>query len=255
MNQIADLYVEWRGARDPQRETVIFLHDGLGAVGSWQDMPERIAAATGTNALVYDRRGYGRSAPRDSFPYGFIDQEVPVLLALLEHLKLPRAHLVGHSDGGSISLVFAAQHPARVGVVVTEAAHVFVEPETRAGIAGLLAAQAAGNTPRWLAKLHGARADALLAAWAGGWLSEAHGHWNIARYCADIRGPLLAIQGEHDDFGTLAQVEAIVSRAPRAERWVVPGCGHTPHAEAPDAFFERVSAFINAHAGQGAPHK
>jgi pimeloyl-ACP methyl ester carboxylesterase len=247
MQDAASLHVDWRVAPRPDTEVVIFLHDGLGATGSWQTMPERIAAATGLSAMLYDRWGYGRSAPREAFPFGFMEQEVPVLLDLLDREGIARPHLVGHSDGGSIALLFAARHPERVRSVVTEAAHVFVEPETQAGIRALLEAKAAGQMPRWLERLHGERAAALLDAWGSGWLTPAHARWNIEDCLAQVRCPLLVIQGDRDEFGTLAQVEAIVSRAPNAQRWVARDCGHTPHAEAADHFAERVSAFLRAH--------
>ena len=163
------IYYEWQGAHNPERETVVFLHDGLGAIGSWRDMPERIGAALRVNALVYDRYGYGRSEPRARFPYAFMNREVPALAGMLTRLGVPRAHLVGHSDGGSIALLFAARFPKRVGSIVTEAAHTFVENETRAGIQALMDALAAGSPPVWLNKLHGARGSAVLAGAPCSW--------------------------------------------------------------------------------------
>jgi pimeloyl-ACP methyl ester carboxylesterase len=246
MTDISLLHYEWRVPARPGRDTLVFLHDGLGATGSWMNLPQRIAEATGMGALAYDREGYGQSAPRDDFPYGFMEAEAPVLLELLDHLKIERPHLIGHSDGGSIALVFAALYPQRVRSVVTEAAHVFVEPETQAGIQALVDAQAAGNTPKWLQRLHGERADDLLRIWASGWLSGKHGRWNIERFLADVACPVLAIQGDQDEFGTLAQVEAIAAQVRNGQQWVAPGCGHTVHADAADAFVERVVEFLKS---------
>lgn len=244
------IHYQWHGNYAEGRDTVIFLHDGLGAIGSWKELPATIAKRLGVNALVYDRYGYGLSQPRRSFPYGFIDAEVEPLLELLERLALPRAHLVGHSDGGSIALLFAARYPERVQSLVTEAAHTFVEDETRAGIQALADAQAAGKTPGWLKKLHGARAEEVLRAWCKSWLSSRHRHWNIEDWLGFVKAPTLAIQGEHDDFGSKAQVTAIMNRVEGCETWLVEGCGHTPHTEAGDEFLERVSAFLARHAAR-----
>lgn len=245
------LHYQWAGGFRPGRETVVFLHDGLGAIGSWRDLPGQIGAALGMNALVYDRYGYGRSDPRARFPYAFMNREVPTLGDLLRRLGLERVHLVGHSDGGSISLLFASRHPERVGSVVTEAAHTFVEDRTREGIQALLDAQAAGNPPGWLFKLHGPRAGALLRAWGRGWLSERHHQWNIFDALPGVRAPLLVVQGDTDEFGTEEQVRSIRERVPHAETWLVKRCGHTPHSQAGEAFARRVVAFLRRHAGAG----
>jgi pimeloyl-ACP methyl ester carboxylesterase len=245
------LFYEWRGDFSLERETVVFLHDGLGAVGSWRDVPERIGRAAGMNALVYDRYGYGRSEPRARFPYGFMNREAPVLGALLRRLGLERVHLVGHSDGGSIALLFAAQEPARVLSLVTEAAHTFVEDKTREGIQVLMEALAAGNPPAWLCKLHGARAETLLRAWGQGWLSARHRQWNILAQLQGVRAPLFVLQGDEDEFGTEAQVASIKQRVPHAETWLVGKCGHTPHSEVAEVFERRVSAHLLRHRRTG----
>lgn len=240
------IYYEWQGAHDPARETAVFLHDGLGAIGAWKGVAERIGVAAGINALVYDRWGYGRSEPRPSFPLGFMEAEVPVLRELLDTFGLRRAHLIGHSDGGSIALLLTARWPERVHSLTTEAAHSFVEPRTQEGIRALVAAQQAGKTPGWIQRLHGPRGDALLSAWAEGWLSDAHARWCIEDWLGYITLPTLVIQGDADEFGTMAQVYAIVNRIVGAETWIAEGCGHTPHNEAEDEFVKRVAAFVQA---------
>ncbi len=190
------LHYQWGAEFDPRRGTVVLLHDGLGAVGSWRGLPQLLSEALQVNTLVYDRWGYGQSEPRAVFQSRFMEAEVPVLAALLAHLGVERPCLLGHSDGGSIALLFAAWHPEQVTAVITEAAHTFVEPETQAGIRDLVALQAAGSTPRWLHKLHGPRAESLLRAWSAHWLSDVHARW-------DIRGELArrALPGAGDSRG------------------------------------------------------
>jgi len=243
------LHYQFAGARpfDPGRPTVVFLHDGLGATGSWRGVPERIAGALGANGLVYDRQGYGLSQQRTEFGDRFMEGEVPELLALLDHLGITRAHLVGHSDGGSIALLTAAWHPERVGAVVTEAAHTFVEPLTQQGIRDLVTLQEAGRTPPWLAKLHGAHGDHVLRIWAAHWLSDVHARWDIRAELGKIACPLLVIQGVRDEFGTEAQVASITGAVAGAQGWMVPDSGHTPHSAAEDAFVARVTEFLRVH--------
>ena len=238
------LHYEWGRDFDPALPTVMFLHDGLGAIGSWRTLPARLAAALNVNTLAYDRFGYGRSEPREHFGDRFMEGEVAPLLELVEHLGLARPFLIGHSDGGSISLLYAAWHPGRLSAMVTEAAHTFVEPETQGGIRALVDLQQAGKTPPWLYKLHDARGAEVLSAWSDHWLSDVHGRWNIMDQLPAVRCPLLVIQGDGDEFGTQAQVDSITSRVPHAQSWIVPDCGHTPHSQVEAAFIERVTAFL-----------
>ncbi|MCH9045679.1 MAG: alpha/beta hydrolase [SAR324 cluster bacterium] len=241
------LHYQWGRPYRPGRPTVVLLHDGLGAIGSWRGLPARLARVLEANTLVYDRFGYGRSQARPSFPHRFMEAEVAPLRALLDHVGADHTCLVGHSDGGSIALLFAARYRRSVRALVTEAAHAFVEPETQAGIRALVAMQAAGKTPTWLRKLHGERAEALLGAWSERWLSDSHARWSIRERLPAVRCPVLAIQGEADEFGTQGQVDAILLHVPSAQSWIVPGCGHTPHNQAEDAFVERVVAFLQPH--------
>ncbi|HKI98646.1 MAG TPA: alpha/beta hydrolase [bacterium] len=241
------LHYEWGAPFDPRRPTLVLLHDGLGAIGSWRELPARLAAELRANTLVYDRWGYGRSEARPAFEDRFMEREVPILLELLEHLGIERPCLVGHSDGGSIALLFAAWHPGRVQAVVTEAAHTFVEPETQAGIRALVALQAAGRTPAWLYKLHEGRADDVLRTWSDHWLSDVHARWDIRGELPGVRCPVLAVQGDADEFGTQAQVDSILAAIAGAQSWIAPSCGHTPHSQAEDAFVKQVRDFLRPY--------
>jgi pimeloyl-ACP methyl ester carboxylesterase len=241
------LYYEWRGGAPADAPVVVFLHDGLGAVGGWKDVPEHVAAALGARALLLDRWGYGRSDPRPDFPFRFMEAEVEPLRETLAALGVGPAFLVGHSDGGSIALLYAARYPEAVRAAVTEAAHVIFERETQAGIEALVALQRQGRTPGWLKRLHGERAEALLAAWSAGWLSAEHARWDITPHLPGVRCPLLAVQGERDEFGTARQVELIRRGVPHAESWLVPGSGHTPHAFVQAEFERRVADFLARH--------
>jgi pimeloyl-ACP methyl ester carboxylesterase len=242
------IYYQWYGEVVPKRETAIFLHDGLGTVEAWKDLPAHLGQKAGLNAMAYDRYGYGRSQPRGRFAYGFMEAEVPALLELVQALSLDKVHLVGHSDGASIALLFAARYPERVHSLVSVAAHTFVEDRTRQGIQALMDAMARGRTPGWLKRLHQDRAEDVLRAWGRGWLTARHELWNIEPWLGYVKCPALAVQGTEDEFGTEAQVISIVNRVEGCGKWMVEGCGHTPHNEAPQLFTERVGAFLSEHA-------
>ena len=238
------LHYQWGAAFNPKLPTVILLHDGLGAIASWRTLPQQIARALNVNTLAYDRHGYGRSQPREAFGARFMEAEVAPLLELADHLELARPFLVGHSDGGSIALLYAARHPGRVGAVVTEAAHAFVGPETQQGIRRLVSRQPAGKTPSWPYHVRGGGGDYVLRAWSDQWLGGVHARWNMLDQLEGVGCPLLVIQGDGDEFGTQAQVDSITSRVAGAKSWIVPGCGHTPHSQVEAAFLERLTGFF-----------
>ena len=222
----------------------IFLHDGLGAIDGWRDLPRVLGSvAPAGRVLVYERWGYGGSAARERFSPGFMEAEVPVLEEIVESLAVRSVHLIGHSDGASIALLFAAARPDLVGSVVSIAAHTFVEPATTRSIRALLARANSGNLPRWLSRQHGARAETLLRAWAEVWLSDEHGSWNITTKLGGVRCPVLALQGSDDEFGSPEQLRSIESGVAGAEAWLVGGAGHSPHFDQRDAFMEHVAAF------------
>ena len=248
------IYYKSYGALNRGRDSAIFLHDGLGTSASWKQLPKHIGRKAGINTVAYDRYGYGKSAPRGSFSFGFMEAEVPALVDLLDALSLERVHLVGHSDGASIALLFAARYPERVMSLVSVAAHCFVEPRTRQGIQALINAMSRGQTPGWLRRLHRDRAEALLGAWGKSWLSARHEQWNIEQWLGYVKCPALAVQGAEDEFGTEAQLTAILNRVEGCEKWLVEGCGHTPYDELPGEFTERVGEFLARHASGGANH-
>lgn len=230
---------------DPDKPTLVFLHEGLGSIGQWRDFPRRVAAATGCPAIVYARYGYGQSdminEPRET---GFMHHEALVALPeLLAALEIVNPILIGHSDGASIALIHAgAGYPVR-GVVV-EAPHVFVEEHGRAGI---VAAKRAFDTTDLAQKLGKYHRDAarMFHGWNDVWLSEDFRSWNIEACLAGIHCPLIAIQGEDDAYGTMAQLDAIARQAGGACELVkLAHCGHTPHKEQPEATLAAVTRFI-----------
>jgi pimeloyl-ACP methyl ester carboxylesterase len=229
--------------------TLVFLHDSLGCVDAWRQFPQQLATQVGLDALIYDRQGYGRSSAfgAGSRTLTYLADEAKVLLQLLEVLAIKSAVLFGHSDGGSIALLAAGLRPDRVAAVVTEGAHVFVEALTLAGIQTAQHALATTDLPQRLARYHGEKVQGLVAAWIDTWLSPAFRWWNIEAQLRDVVCPVLVIQGEHDEFGTIAQVNAIVTGVGgAADSLMIPGIGHTPHREARDTVLRAAASFIGA---------
>ncbi len=243
------LEVGWNGPGPDEAPTIVFLHEGLGSVSTWRDFPARLAAVSGCGALVYGRAGHGgSSASRGPRSIRYLHEEaLDVLPAVLDRFELVRPFLFGHSDGATIALLYAAAHPSCVRALVAEAPHVFVEEEALAGIRRAADAYASTGLRDRLSRHHGPATDALFAAWSGIWLSAGFRAWNVEDALGSIACPVLVVQGEDDEYGTLRQVESILSRVPGARSLVLPSCGHAPHAERRDGVLAAAGAFFREH--------
>lgn len=230
----------------PQAPPLVFLHEGLGSIAQWRDFPAALCAAAARPGLVYERFGHGRSSPMAGpRTPAYLHEEAATLLAVLDALQIQRADLVGHSDGGSIALLAAARYPARVGRLATMAAHVFVEEVTLAGIRAAQLTYAGTDMRERLARYHGEGTDALFRAWAETWLSPAFRTWNIERDLRTLDAPVMAMQGEADEYGTLDQLARIKAavHGPCAT-WAVPKAAHHPHLQARAEVLDRLAAFF-----------
>ncbi len=245
----------WHGPPPEAAPTLVFLHEGLGCVALWRDFPEKLAAATGCGALVYSRLGYGASEQRPlPWPVTYMHEEaLDVLPDLLAAARIRDCILVGHSDGGSVALVYAGGTPApSLRGVITEAAHVFLEQCSVEAITAASAAYADGDLKARLAKYHGANTECAFRGWADSWLNPDFWNWNLEEYLAGIRVPALVIQGEDDEYGTPAQVEAIATQAGGgAEVLMLPDCGHSPHRDQEPAVLDAMTAFVRRIADGG----
>ncbi len=228
---------------------LVFLHEGLGCTAMWHDFPHRLAQATCCPALIYDRQGYGRSSSRRRPPTaGYLQEEAETTLpALLDRFGIKAPILIGHSDGGTIALLFASYSGQRAGGVIAEAAHAFVETATLEGIRATVHAFEHGGLADQLSRYHGARTREMFYHWAQVWLSGAFRDWNVEACLPHIRCAALVIQGLDDVYGTVRQVEAIAGGiGPRARPYLIPSCGHAPHREAPRRTFKAMCRFIQA---------
>lgn len=234
------------------RPTLVFLHEGLGCIEIWRDFPETLCKSTGCSGLVYDRKGYGGSETYEGpWPIDYLQKEsLTYLPALLKECKIDNAFLIGHSDGGTIALIFAALNGNMVQGVVTEAAHIFIEEITIQGIRKTVKAFETTDLKERFARYHKEDTEKIFYRWADRWLSTEFHHWNIEEYLPEITCPVLVLQGENDAYGTSRQVEGIVSQVSGpVDAKLIPDCGHTPHFQAKDRVLSEMTRFIKMRIG------
>lgn len=228
---------------------IVFLHDSLGCIELWRDFPQKLAEMTKCNILVYDRLGYGKSEPMPTYerPVNYMEIEADILNDILTQQNIDNAILFGHSDGATIALLTASKFPDKIKAVIAEAAHVFVEEITLKGIYEAKDAYKNTNLADRLAKYHGNKVDTLFKAWTETWTRNDYRDWNIEHLLPNITCPILFIQGDTDEYGTLAQVEKTVTQVSgKAEKYIVPNVGHTPHKEASELVLDKATEFITA---------
>lgn len=244
-----ELEFAWVGPQKSDAPVVVFLHEGLGSVATWKDLPQRLCDQLNLRGLVYSRFGYGRSTPRphdEPFPVNYLHREaLEVLPAVLDAFGLKQVWLFGHSDGGTIALLAAAHVPERVRGIMIEAPHILVEDAVITGIEKTYKAYREGGLRAQLARYHD-DVDSAFYGWLI-WLDPAYRTWTIEDEIGAIRCPVLAIQGEDDEYATLEQVYGIQRRAPQTRLLILPHCGHSPHRDAPDATIEAATSFFSMH--------
>jgi pimeloyl-ACP methyl ester carboxylesterase len=233
---------------DPGKPVIIFLHEGLGCMRLWKDFPLDLCRTTGCRGLMYDRHGYGRSdkitEPRRN---DFLYHEAAIVLPeLLSSLGITdRILLFGHSDGGTIGLIFSALYPERTAALVAEASHIFMEPVTLRGIRKAIDDFSNNGLREKLEKYHGDNTDPMFYSWANVWTSPETSGWSIELILPEIKSPVLAIQGEDDNYGTALQTETIISGTRGYSKYLhIPECGHIPHHEKREAVLKCTTTFF-----------
>ena len=238
---------EWVGDKKSGKPTLVFLHEGLGSIRQWRDFPEKVAAATGCRALVYDRYGYGQSdvlSERKRTVQFMHDEALRALPDLLRALRVENPVLIGHSDGASIALIHAGTEHAVRGVVAM-APHVFIEPLCLKSID--VAAEQFEKTD-FAQKLGRYHRDArkTFYGWADVWLDKNFTTWDIRDdYLPNVSCPVLAIQGYDDIYGTMAQLDEIKRcvKGP-CELLKLENCGHSSFRDRPTETLSAVEKFI-----------
>ena len=232
-------------ARAPGSAELVFLHEGLGSVSHWRSFPSHVAQATGCGVTVYSRYGSGNSdLLAEERPVTYMhDEALLPLRDLLAQLHIESPILIGHSDGASIALIYAGTHD-RVRGMVLLAPHVFVEDLSVASIAE---AKVKFQTTKLAEKLARHHRDAARTFWGWNniWLHPDFRRWNIEEYLPRITCPILAIQGLDDQYGTIAQVQAIARQSGGpVEILALPDCRHSAHRDQPQATLEAITKFV-----------
>ncbi len=235
---------------ETNKTVLVFLHDGLGSIGQWKGIPQKLCDAVQLAGIVYDRHGYGLSTDEGfDFKPAYFNEETEIYLPeFLKKIGIQnKIILIGHSDGASIALIFASCFPEKVIGVISEAAHVFTEEITLEGIRALkykyLTDQKLSNN---LKKYHTDQTSRLFNSWVDGWLSDKFKNWNIEELLKNIKAPVLAIQGEEDEFTSIKQLDALKRNINTALKiHLLPDCRHFPHFEKETAVMSLMKDFIN----------
>jgi pimeloyl-ACP methyl ester carboxylesterase len=242
----------WVGVEREEAPIAVFLHEGLGSIAMWRDWPRALCKRLGMRGLVWSRPGYGRSTPRPhdvKWPVDYLSQQArDVLPALLDALGVSAAQrermwVIGHSDGASIALLYAAFFPHALAGTVVIAPHEFVEDVSVEGIAETKRAYETTNLRGKLARYHD-DVDSAFYGWSDIWLSPAFQSWNIVEQIRAIRAPLLAVQALDDHYGTMAQVETIGEAVPHARVHALAQGGHSPHRDAAQKLNDVIAQFV-----------
>jgi pimeloyl-ACP methyl ester carboxylesterase len=234
------------------RPTIVLLHEGLGSVSMWRDFPAETAKTTGCSVVAYSRYGHGKSErlAEKRLPDFMHREGTFVLPALLDQLGIQQPILFGHSDGGSICIMYAAAACAaaaryRPRALILEAPHVFVEELTVSSIRKIGTDYRTTDLPERLGRYHD-NVEEMFRGWNDVWLDPRFRAWNIEDALDSITCPVLVIQGEDDEYGTLDQVEAISRRLPSAQTLVLADCRHWPHRDQPQAVLAALAKFVSA---------
>jgi pimeloyl-ACP methyl ester carboxylesterase len=222
---------------------LLFLHEALGSIAQWQDFPENLSSKLGLSAIVPEMLGYGFSdstkEERDAhYLHQFAWEHIP---AFLDGLGIKNKLLIiGHSDGGTEALLFASKFPDKIAGIVTIAAHIENEPETKAGIHPAIEAFHEGKL-KGLEVYHGERTNSVFNAWSQTWLDPSFANWNIEKDLRAGNFPSLIIQGADDQYGTTQQVQKIVDYlGKKALPHFIAHCGHSPHLEQQELVIKKI---------------
>lgn len=242
--QTSNIYYKKWSVQNP-KDTIVLLHDSLGCTVLWREWPEELAQALQCNVISYDRRGYGKS---DSYtvkrPLNYLEQEAAILDELIVLWQIKTPILFGFSDGASVAVIYAGMFSSRLKMLIIEGVHVLIEKETLKGICDAQLMLETSNIAKALEKYHGDKVFDLYNAWTKTWLSEEHQIWNIQHFIPGITAPTLIIQGEFDEFGSIAQVNAFDDSSGIVEKFIVSGAKHTAHKEEKTMVFNRVEQFV-----------
>ncbi|MGH7051502.1 MAG: alpha/beta fold hydrolase [Acetobacteraceae bacterium] len=238
----------WWGGDAGDAPSLVLLHEGLGSVALWREFPQALAEKTGCGVFAWSRFGYGGSDPAPlPWPIDYMQREalrnVP---RVLDATGVTRCILIGHSDGASIATIYAgSRQDFRVRGLVLLAPHFFVETVTRDSIARIHAEYETSGLRTRLARYH-ADPDIPFHGWSGAWLDPRFAAaFDLADELAQIRVPILILQGSRDPYGTEAQARMAETRCTSPVRTVMVDAGHAPHLDAREAVLDVIAGFVD----------
>ncbi|MDH4473582.1 MAG: alpha/beta hydrolase [Fluviicola sp.] len=231
---------------ESSKPVLIFLHEALGSIIQWKLFPVQLCQKTQLPGIVIERSGHGKSDPLQhprtkNYLHEYTYELHEALRELLPLKK--KIILIGHSDGGTIALLYGSLFPENLQKTITIAAHTFVEPETVNGIPPTVTAYEHGKLDG-LKHIHGEKTDALFYSWANTWLSDEFYSWDIRQEISGLHCSVLAIQGQNDQYGTVLQLESIREAIPTTQIAVLADCAHHPHLEKQSEVIELVAGFL-----------
>lgn len=251
VDEKVELAYEFISQNDKEKPILIFLHEGLGSIAQWKNFPKEVCQALDMNGLVYERYGYGHSTAffdqrQANYLYKEADYYLPLLIQKLA-LEKKDVILFGHSDGGSIALIYAALFPENVNAVISVAAHVFVDELSIKAIREMDELYAANDDfKNRLKKYHFDHVDSTFFAWSKVWLTEEFAKFNMEHLLPKIIAPILAIQGTQDEYGLPSQVESIVTNGANSnnEQLFIDNTKHSPHVQAKEEVLTALNKFL-----------
>ena len=246
---IADGRIEYSfyEVKRPTAPTIVMLHEGLGALSLWRDLPRKLSNLINCSVFVYSRHGYGQSDFINSkFNAKYMHKEaLNILPKILNHFDISNPILYGHSDGASIAIIHASSADTGIMGLILEAPHVFVEEISLNGLKDAKKAFEQGGLKAGLAKHH-REPEMIFRCWNNIWLSPEFLTWNIVSCLSNIQCPALLIQGETDAYGTLSQLDTIEKNVSGiCKKKILPNTGHSPHRENPKLVLRSIQQFIS----------
>lgn len=244
-----DIEYQWVGVNSPLAPLIIFLHEGLGSITHWQSWPDQLCQALGYRGLLYSRYAYGNSTPRpenEIWQGNYLHIEAQQALpALLKALDITETFtLLGHSDGGTIALLYAAEPNNQAKNLIVLAPHIYIEPMSTTGVQQAIKWYKSGDLRQRLSRYH-ANVDSAFWGWANVWGDiNYQGVWNIEKEITTIQCPVLAIQGTDDEYASLAQIYDIQKHVPQTELCVLDACRHSPYIDMPDETINIIKTYL-----------
>ncbi|MCK9254239.1 MAG: alpha/beta hydrolase [Bacteroidales bacterium] len=230
-------------------DVLIFLHEGLGSIGQWKDFPEKLSKKLEMPALIYDRYGYGKSdGLSENRNPNYLEEDAKNYMPFIfNKLLKPNSNkiIIGHSDGGSLALLYAAMFPENTKAIIIEAAHLFIEDLTYNSVKKMYDIFYKRGLKKSLEKYHGKNTVTMFHGWYDVWTNPEYKNWNIENYLKLIKCPVLAIQGDKDEYGSIKQLDSLKNNIKSfCQIELIKNCGHAPHFEAEEEITELTLSFI-----------